>query len=200
VRFPVANPDFSAFVQRAKDSGAEAIYIWIPGGAQPAAIAKALLERGIDPKKTKILGQDVVADDSVLKSLGEQSVGIITSTNYDYNHDTPLGKSFLKAFNEISGGRNPDIFAIGGYDGMHLIYESLKKTNGNTDGEALIEAAKGTKWESPRGPMMIDPETRDVIEDIHILRVEMVGGKPTNVEFDTVKDVKDPVKARMKKN
>jgi branched-chain amino acid transport system substrate-binding protein len=199
VRFPVANPDFSAFVQRAKDSNAEAIYIWIPGGAQPAAVAKALFERGIDPKKTKILGQDVVADDSVLKGLGAQSVGIITVTNYDYNSPSALGKSFLKGFNEISGGRNPDIFAIGGYDGMHLIYESLKKTSGNADGEALIEAAKGMKWESPRGPMSIDPETRDVVEDMHILRVEMVDGKPKNVEFDRVKDVKDPVKERMKK-
>jgi branched-chain amino acid transport system substrate-binding protein len=199
VRFPVANPDFSAFVQRAKDSNPDAIYIWIPGGAQPAAVAKALFERGIDPKKTKILGQDVVADDSVLKALGEQSTGIITVTNYDYNHDSALGKSFLAGFREISGGRNPDIFAIGGYDGMHLIYESLKKTGGKADGDSLIEAAKGMKWESPRGPMMIDPETRDVVEDMYILRVEMVGGQPKNVEFDKVKDVKDPVKERMKK-
>jgi branched-chain amino acid transport system substrate-binding protein len=199
VRFPVANPDFSAFVQRAKDSNPDAIYIWIPGGAQPAAVAKALFERGIDPKKTKILGQDVVADDSVLKGLGEQSAGIITVTNYDYNHDSALGKSFLAGFREISGGRNPDIFAIGGYDGMHLIYEALKKTGGKADGDSLIEAAKGMKWESPRGPMMIDPETRDVVEDMYILRVEMVGGVPKNVEFDKVKDVKDPVKERMKK-
>ena len=199
VRFPVANPDFSAFVQRAKDSNPDAIYIWIPGGAQPAAVAKALFERGIDPKKTKILGQDVVADDSVLKGLGEQSAGIISVTNYDYNHDSALGKSFLAGFREISGGRNPDIFAIGGYDGMHLIYESLKKTGGKADGDSLIEAAKGMKWESPRGPIMIDPETRDVVEDMYILRVEMVGGQPKNVEFDKVKDVKDPVKERIKK-
>ena len=120
-------------------------------------------------------------------------------TNYDYNHDSALGKSFLAGFREISGGRNPDIFAIGGYDGMHLIYESLKKTGGKADGDSLIEAAKGMKWESPRGPMMIDPETRDVVEDMYILRVEMVGGQPKNVEFDKVKDVKDPVKERMKK-
>ena len=99
----------------------------------------------------------------MLKGLGEQSAGIITVTNYDYNHDSALGKSFLAGFREISGGRNPDIFAIGGYDGMHLIYESLKKTGGKADGDSLIEAAKGMKWESPRGPMMIDPETRDVV-------------------------------------
>jgi branched-chain amino acid transport system substrate-binding protein len=200
VRFPVANPDFSAFVQRAKDSGAEAIYVWIPGGAQPAAIAKALFERGIDPKKTKILGQDVVGDDSVIKGLGESSAGIITVAHYDYNHDSAKNKTFVAGFREISGGRNPDIFSIGGYDGMHLIYETLKKTGGKADGDSLIEAAKGMKWESPRGPMSIDPETRDVVQTIYVRRIDKVsGGALGNLEFDKVEEVKDPVKARMKK-
>jgi branched-chain amino acid transport system substrate-binding protein len=91
------------------------------------------------------------------------------------------------------------MFSVGGYDGMHLIYEALKKTNGNTDGEALIAAAKGMKWESPRGPMMIDPETRDVVETVYIRRVEKVGGQLLNVEFDKIEDVKDPWKARQPK-
>jgi branched-chain amino acid transport system substrate-binding protein len=199
VRFPVANPDFSAFVQRAKDSNPDAIYIWIPGGAQPAAIAKALLERGIDPKKTKILGQDVVGDDSVLKGLGDASIGIITVAHYDYNHDSAKNKAFVQGFREISGGRNPDIFSIGGYDGMHLIYEALKKTGGKPDGDSLIEAAKGMKWESPRGPMSIDPETRDIVQTIYVRRVDKVPGGLGNVEFDKLLEVKDPVKARMKK-
>jgi branched-chain amino acid transport system substrate-binding protein len=199
VRFPVANPDFSAFVQRAKDSNPDAIYIWIPGGAQPAAIAKALLERGIDPKKTKILGQDVVGDDSVLKGLGDASIGIITVAHYDYNHDSAKNKAFVQGFREISGGRNPDIFSIGGYDGMHLIYEALKKTGGKSDGDSLIEAAKGMKWESPRGPMSIDPETRDIVQTIYVRRVDKVPGGLGNVEFDKLLEVKDPVKARMKK-
>jgi branched-chain amino acid transport system substrate-binding protein len=198
VRFPVANPDFSAFVQRAKDSNAEAIYVWIPGGAQPAAIAKALCERGIDPKKTKILGQDVLGDDSVLKGLGDASIGIITVANYDYNHDSAKNKAFVAGFREISGGRNPDIFSIGGYDGMHLIYESLKKTAGKADGDSLIEAAKGMRWESPRGMMSIDPETRDVVQTIYVRRVDKMSGGLGNVEFDKVVDVKDPVKARKK--
>jgi branched-chain amino acid transport system substrate-binding protein len=120
VRFPVANPDFTAFVQRAKDTNPEAIYIWIPGGAQPAAVGKALAERGIDPKVTKILGQDVLADEHALGSMGEASLGIITVSNYDYNHQSPLNQAFVKAYN-AEYARNPDIFSIGGYDGMHLI-------------------------------------------------------------------------------
>ena len=197
VRYPVANPDFSAFIQRAKDLNPEAIFVWVPGGAQPGAVGKALAERGIDPKKTKILGQDVLTDEQALKSMGDAGLGIITVANYDFNHGSEKNKQFVKAYNEAYG-RNPDIFSIGGYDGMHLIYEALKKTDGKTDGDALIAAAKGMKWESPRGPMSIDPDTRDVVQTVYIRRVEKAGGGLVNVEFDKVENVKDPIKARMK--
>jgi branched-chain amino acid transport system substrate-binding protein len=198
VRFPVANPDFSAFVQRAKDTNPEGIYAWIPGGAQPAALGKALAERGIDPQKVKVMGQDVLTDDSALKSLGEQALGIITVAHYDYNHDSAMNRAFVKAYND-DYHRNPDIFSIGGYDGMHLIYEALKKTGGKTDGDSLIGAAKGMSWESPRGPIKIDPETRDIILTVYIRQVQKVNGQLRNVEIDAIPDVKDPVKERMKK-
>ncbi len=198
VRFPVANPDFSAFVQRAKDSNPDAIYIWIPGGAQPAAVGKALAERGVDPAKVKVLGQDALTFESALKSMGEVGLGIITVSDYDFNHNSPLNHEFVKAYNE-EFHRNPDIYSIGGYDGMNLIYEALKKTGGKADGDSLIEAAKGMSWESPRGPIRIDPETRDIIQTVYIRRVEKVGDALVNVEFDKVENVKDPVKERMKK-
>jgi branched-chain amino acid transport system substrate-binding protein len=197
VRFPVANPDFSAFVQRAKDSNPDGIYIWIPGGAQPAAIGKALAERGIDTAKVKVLGQDALAGESAVKSMGDVALGIITCGEYDYNHDSPLNRAFVKAFND-DYKRNPDFFSIGGYDGMHLIYEALKQTGGRADGDALIAAAKGMSWQSPRGPIRIDPETRDIIQTVYIRRVEKVGNALVNVEFDKVENVKDPVKERMK--
>ena len=198
VRFPVANPDFSAFVQRAKDANPDAIYIWIPGGAQPAAVGKALAERGIDPSKIKVLGQDALTFESALKSMGDVALGIITVSDYDFNHNSPLNHEFVKAYND-EFHRNPDIYSIGGYDGMHLIYEALKKTGGKADGDLLIEAAKGMSWESPRGPIKIDPETRDIIQNVYIRRVEKVGNALLNVEFDKVENVKDPVKERMKK-
>jgi branched-chain amino acid transport system substrate-binding protein len=198
VRFPVANPDFSAFVQRAKDQGPEGIFVFVPGGAQPAALGKALAERGMDARKTRILGQLELAQEDARKAMGDDAIGIITSSHYDPNHDSALNREFVKAYHGLAG-RNPNFFAIGGYDGMHLIYEALKKTDGKTDGEALIGAAKGMKWESPRGPMAIDPETRDVVQTVYIQRVEKVGGELKNVEFDKVENVKDPVKARMKK-
>ena len=198
VRMPVANPDFSAFVQRAKDLNPESIFIFVPGGAQPAAIGKAFAERGIDPTKIKILSTGEPVDEQALKSLGDIAIGRISAWHYDYNLNNPVNKAFVAAFN-AEFKRNPDFFAVGGYDGMHLIYEALKKTGGKTDGPSLIAAAKGMKWTSPRGPMSIDPETRDVVQTIYIRRVQKVGGNLVNVEFDKIDNVKDPVKAAMKK-
>ena len=198
VRFPVANPDFSAFVQRAKDIGPESIYIFIPGGAQPAALGKAFAERGIDRNKTKILGSGETTAEAAVKAMGENSLGIVTAWHYDYKLDNPLNQKFVKDFNEMHG-RNPDFFSIGGYDGMHAIYATLQKTGGKTDGDTLIKAAKGLKWDSPRGPMSIDPETRDVVQDVYIRRVQKVGDEYVNVPFDRISAVKDPAGERRKK-
>jgi branched-chain amino acid transport system substrate-binding protein len=198
VRFPVANPDFSAFVQRAKDVSPEAIFIWVPGGTQPAAIAKALAERGIDPRKTKVLGQGELSEDEARKSMGDVGLGIITAYHYDWNHDSAVNKAFVSAFKAEYGGRNPNIYSIGGWDGIHLIYEALRKTGGKADGESLIAAAKGMAWESPRGPISIDPATRDIVQTIYIRRVEKAGSETRNVEFDKIENVKDPTRAAAK--
>jgi branched-chain amino acid transport system substrate-binding protein len=196
-RYPVANQDFSAFVQRAKDANADAIYIWTPGGPQPAAIGKALAERGIDARKTKVLGQGELTSEDALKSMADAGLGIITAFHYDYNHDSAMNAAFVKSYKEAFG-RNPDMFSVGAFDGMRVIYEALNKTGGKADGESLINATKGMSWESPRGPMAIDPETRDVIQTVYIRRVEKVGGQIVNVEFDKIENVKDPFKAAMK--
>ena len=198
VRFPVANPDFAAFVQRAKDLAPESIYIFIPGGAQPAALGKAFAERGIDMNKTKVLGSGETTAEAALKSMGDNALGIITAWHYDYKLDNKLNQAFVKEFNAMHG-RNPDFFSIGGYDGMHAIYETLKRTKGNTDGETMIKAAKGLKWESPRGPMAIDADTRDVVQDVYIRRVQKVGNELVNVPFDKIAAVKDPAGERRKK-
>jgi branched-chain amino acid transport system substrate-binding protein len=196
-RYPVANQDFSAFVQRAKDSNAEAIYAWTPGGPQPAAIGKALAERGIDPKQTRVLGQGELTSEDALKSMGDVALGIITVFHYDVSHASDMNAAFVRMYKE-SFGRNPDMFSVGAYDGMHVIYEALQKTGDKGDGESLVAAAKGMRWESPRGMMSIDPDTRDVVQTVYIRRVERAGGELRNVEFDKIPDVKDPFKARLK--
>ena len=196
VKFPVANPDFSAFVQRAKDLNPEAIYIWVPGGAQPGAIGKALAERGIDATKTKVLGQLELTDPGALKAMGDAAQGVIVASHYDAAHKSAANEAFVKAFQD-DYKRDPDFFSIGGWDGMHVIYETLTKTGGKTEADVLVTAAKGMKWESPRGPISIDPDTRDIVQTVYIRRVEKVGGVLQNVEFDKVLEVKDPVKAAM---
>jgi branched-chain amino acid transport system substrate-binding protein len=197
VRMPITTVDFSPFVQRVKDENPEAIFVFIPGGSQPPALAKALVERGLDPSKIKVMGQGEIAEESALAGMGDAARGIITAFHYDYNHPSPVNAEFVKSFN-AEFKRNPDFFSAGGYDGAHLIYEALKKTGGKTDGDSLIAAAKGMAWESPRGPISIDPETRDVVQTVYIRRVDKVNGRLQNVEIDKFENVKDPVKARMK--
>ena len=195
VRMPVANPDFSAFVQRAKDLNPESIFVFVPGGAQPAAIGKAFAERGMDPAKIKIISTGEAVDEQAVKAMGDVSIGRLSAWHYDYNHKSKLNDDFVKAFN-AEFKRNPDFFAVGGYDGMHLIYEALKKTGGTADGDSLIAAAKGMKWESPRGPIAIDPDTRDIVQNVYIRKVEKVGGAIVNVDIDKVENVKDPTHGR----
>lgn len=192
-RTPVANPDFSAFVQRVKDANPEAVYIFVPGGAQPAAIGKALVDRGLAPPATKILAQGELTHPEALASMGETARGIITTFHYTLERDDPLNKEYVAGYTAANNGREPDLFSIGGYDGMHLIYEALKKTNGDTSGDALIAAAKGMSWQSPRGPMSIDPETRDVVQTVYIREVQEVDGKLQNVIIHEIPDVKDPL-------
>ena len=195
VRMAVKNPDFSAYVQRAKDLNPQSIFVFIPGGAQPAAFGKALAERGMSAQTIKVLGTQELADDEAVKSMGNDAVGIITAGNYNYNYNSAMNKKFVEAYRKLSGDENPNFGAVGGYDGMHLIYAALSKTNGKTDAEDLIAVAKGMKWESPRGPMMIDPKTRDVVQTIYISKVEDKGGKHVNVVIDKIPDVHDPVHA-----
>jgi branched-chain amino acid transport system substrate-binding protein len=194
VRIPVANPDFSAYVQRAKDFNPQAIFIFIPGGTQPAALAKALAERGVDPNEVKILTTGEMVGEQPLEGMGERGLGIIAGWHYDVNLDNPTNKAFVKAYRE-EFKRSPDFFSVGGYDGMHLIYEALKKTGGKTDAKALIEAAKGMSWDSPRGPIKIDPQTADVVQTIYIMRVSKLGDDIQNVVIDKVADVHDPMRA-----
>jgi branched-chain amino acid transport system substrate-binding protein len=199
VRMAVANPDFSAYVQRAKDLNPKSIFVFIPGGAQPAAFGKALAERGMGAQQIRVMGTQELTDDPALKSMGNYALGVITAGNYNYNREDAMNKKFVAAYRRLAKGENPNFGAVGGYDGMHLIYAALQKTKGKTDADSLIGAAKGMKWQSPRGEMMIDPQTRDVVETIYISRVEKKGGKLANVVIDTVADVHDPVHAKAMK-
>jgi len=198
VRMAVQNPDFTAYVQRAKDLNPQGVFVMIPGGAQPGAFGKALAQIGIEPSKTKVMGQLEIADEHALASMGDVAIGIITAAHYDINLHNKLNEEFVKAFN-AEFKRNPDFFAVGGYDGMHAIDAALQKAGGKTDAESLVDAVKGLKWQSPRGPIAIDPETRDIIQNVYIDKVEKKGDHLVNEQIAVFPDVKDPFKAAMKK-
>jgi branched-chain amino acid transport system substrate-binding protein len=196
LRVPLATPDFAPFLQRARDAAPDAIFIFVPSG-QGAALVRQFAERGLDKAGIKIIGPGDVMDDDQLNGMGDVVLGTITAHMYSAAHPSEKNKAFVAAFQKANNFR-PNFMAVGGYDGMHLIYEALKKTNGDTDGDKLIAAMKGMSWESPRGPISIDPDTRDIIQNIYIRKVERVNGELYNVEFTTFEAVKDPVKAAAK--
>ena len=194
VKVPLANPDFAPFLQRMKDSKPDAMFVFVPGG-QGGNFMKQFSERGLGKSGIKVIGPGDVMDDDLLNGMGDAALGAVTAHLYSAAHPSSINKEFVAAYEKAFKSR-PGFIAVGGYDGIHLIYEALKKTGGNTDGDALIAAMKGMKWESPRGPISIDPETRDIVQNIYIRKVEKVDGELYNIEFQTFEAVKDPGKTR----
>jgi len=196
IKVPLANPDFAPFLQRARDASPDAIFVFVPSG-QGGTFMKQFTERGLDKAGIKVIGPGDVTDDDLLPTMGDAVIGTVTAHMYSALHPSAMNKAYVEAFKKANNFR-PNFMSVGGYDGMHLIYEALKKTNGDTDGDKLIAAMKGMKWESPRGPISIDPDTRDIIQNIYIRKVETVNGELYNVEFATFENVKDPGKADKK--
>jgi branched-chain amino acid transport system substrate-binding protein len=189
VRVPLQNPDFAPFLQRVRDAAPQAVFVFIPS-VQAATFAKQFVERGLDKAGIKLIGPGDLTDDELLPTMGEAMLGAVTAHFYSAAHTSLMNKQFVAAFARQSSYR-PNFMVVSGYDGMHLIYEALKRSNGSADGKALMSAMKGMAWESPRGPMSIDRETGEVIHNIYIRKVEIVGGEPFSVEFATFEAVKD---------
>src|SRR3954469_9121290 len=194
VKVPLVNPDFAPFLQRVKDAKPDALYVFVPGG-QGGNFMKQFAERGLGASGIRIISPGDVMDDDLLNNMGDAALGTVTAHMYSAAHPSPKNKAFVAAYRKMFGSR-PGFVAVGGYDGIHLIYEALAKTGGKTDGDALVEAMKGMKWESPRGPISIDPQTRDIVQNIYIRKVEKVDGELYNVEFQTFEAVKDSGKTK----
>jgi len=191
IKTPLRNPDYAPFLQRAKDAKPDALFVFVPSG-EGLAVMKQFDERGLKQAGIRLIGTGDVTDDDLLESMGAPAVGIITSFHYSAAHDSPENKAYVDAFMKANNGMRPNFHSLGGYDGMHLIYEAVKKAGPDATGEQLVEAMKGQKWVSPRGPMSIDPATRQTVQNVYLREVKMVNGKPWNVEFDKFENVKDP--------
>jgi len=192
IRIPLANPDFAPFLQRVSDLKPDTAFIYFPGTQAPI-FAKQFAERGLGKSGIKVIGPGDLTDDDDLNNMGDQMLGMITAGPYSAAHNSALNKEYVAAMEEANGFR-PDFVSLGAYDGLHLVYEALKKTGGNSDGDALIAAMKGMAWESPRGPISIDPDTRDIVSNIYVRKVVRTDGQLWSEEFETFPDVKDPMK------
>ena len=195
LRVPLRNPDFAPFLQKVRDAKPDALFVFVPSGAG-AAVMKQFLERGMDKAGIKLIATGDVTDDDQLNDMGDGALGVVTSHHYSAAHPSPLNKKFVEAFEKANKGLRPNFMAVGGYDGMRVIYEALKTTKGAGGGDALLAAMKGQVFESPRGPVFIDAQTRDIVQNVYLRKVERVNGQLYNVEFDVIKDVKDPGKTK----
>ena len=192
VRVPLRNPEYAPFVQRIKDAKPEAVFIFVPAGEHSIAFMKAFEERGLAKAGIKLISTGDLTDDNVLNALGDPVLGVINSHHYSAAHDSPENRAFVKAFREVSELKRPNFMGVGGYDGMAAIVEVVKKLGNDIDGDRAVEIMKNLKLVSPRGPIWIDPATRDIVQTVYIRRVEKRGNEYWNIEFDKVADVKDP--------
>lgn len=194
VRTPMKNPDFSPFLQRIKDAHPQAVFLFVPAGEQGIAFMKGFAERGLDKAGIRLIATGDLVDEDVLDAIGDPALGVTNSFHYAEAHKSAENKAYTEAYYKAYPSSRPNFMSVAGYDGMHLIAETLKKTGGNAEGDAFVAAAKGMKWASPRGPVGIDPVTRDIVQTIYVRKVERVGGKLQNVEFDQVSEFRDPGK------
>jgi branched-chain amino acid transport system substrate-binding protein len=195
VHIPLRSPEFAPFIQRVKDAKPEAVFLFLPAGEQGIAFMKGFQERGLAKEGIKLIATGDITDDGVLEAMGDATLGLTTSFHYSAAHDSPENKAFVKAYADANGTKlRPNFMAVAGYDGMAAIYAALKATGGSTDADKVMAALKGLKLTSPRGQIMIDPETRDVVQTVYIRKVEKTSGGLYNVEFDKFPDQKDPGK------
>ena len=195
IRMPLASLDYAPFLQRARDAKPEAMFVWVPGGLA-ASFLRQYAERGLATSGIRVMGTGDITDDDALNNMGDSTLGLVTALQYSAAHPSDKNKAFVAGFKRLAGGTRPDHVGVSAYDGLNLIYLALAKTGGQTDGDALIAAMKGMSWESPRGPITIDPETRDIVQDVYIRKVERVDGELWNIEFDKYPAVKDSTKVK----
>ena len=195
LRVPLRNPDFAPFLQKVRDAKPDALFTFVPAGVG-AALMKQFAERGLDKAGIRMIAEGSVTDDDILNDMGDVALGVVTAHHYSAAHNSVMNKKFVESFGKANQGLRPNFMAVGGYDGMRVIHQALKAQGGKSGGEALLASMKGQIFESPRGPMFIDAQTRDVVHNIYIRKVERRNGQLLNTEIETIKDVKDPGKSK----
>ena len=195
IRVPLKNPDFAPYIQRIKDARPDAVFVFVPPGEHTIAFMKGYRERGLAEAGIKVIGTGDLTDDHMLAAMGDATLGVITTFHYSAAHKSPENATFLKSFASANpGAGRPNFMAVGGYDGMAAIYEVARKLNGDINGDKAMAILKGMQLNSPRGPIVLDASTRDVVQTEYVRRVEKVNGELFNIEFDQFPNQKDPGK------
>ena len=191
VRAPLRNPDYAPFLAKVRDLKPDALFVFVPSG-EGAAVLKQFTERGLAAAGVRLICTGDVLDDDLMASIGPAAAGVVSSHHYSAAHPSAENKAYVDAFQKANKGMRPNFHSVGAYDGMHLLYQALKKTGGDSNGDKLLAAMKGMAWTSVRGPVSIDAATRDIVQTVYIRKAEQVGGGYYNVEFDQVDKVRDP--------
>jgi branched-chain amino acid transport system substrate-binding protein len=197
IRTPVQNPDFSSFIQRVKDKQPDAVFVFVPAGQQSIAAMKAYDERGLGKAGIKLIATGDVLDDHGLATIGDAALGAISSFHYSVAHDSPENKAFLDAYRDANGAEAglPNFMSVAAYDSMAAIYDVIQKLEGKIDPDKAMDILKHEAFTSPRGPIAIDPETRDIVQTVYLRRVDKVNGELRSVELQPlVAAMKDPGK------
>jgi branched-chain amino acid transport system substrate-binding protein len=195
LRVPLRNPDFAPFLQKVRDAQPDAVFVFVPSGVG-AQLMKQFAERGLDKAGIRLIATGDVTDDDILNEMGDVALGVVTSHHYSAAHKSAMNRKFVADFGAANKGLRPNFMAVGGYDGMRIITHALAATQGKGGGDALLAAMKGQVFESPRGPVLIDAQTRDIVQNVYTRKVERVDGQLWNIEFDTMESVKDPGKKK----
>jgi branched-chain amino acid transport system substrate-binding protein len=196
VRIPVENPDFVPFLQRAKDAKPDAVFSFIPAGKAATALMKTFGDLGLRDAGIKLIGPGDITTDEELHNMGDVALGVTTMGHYSAAGNRPANLAFVKAYKAMVGpAQEPSFEVVGGYDGMAAIFHVVDAQKGKIDPDQTMALLKGWKDDdSPRGPIYIDPDTRDIVQNEYLRRVEKVNGQPENVELQTLPMVKDPWK------
>src|SRR5579862_673952 len=196
IAFSPANPDFPPVVQRIRDAKPDVAFIWVPGGTQATQMMKSIKDLGVRDAGINIVSTQDLVPDEELPNIGQVGIGLISAGNYSAAADRPANKAFIAAWNKAYGDKAiPDFLSADGWDGMMAVFDLIKATKGKFTGDEAIAFLSHWKTDaSPRGPISIDPATRDIVQNVYIRKTEMQGGKLANVEFDTIPNVKDPWK------
>jgi branched-chain amino acid transport system substrate-binding protein len=193
-RTPLQETNFAAYMERAMQAKPDAIYMFQPGGSPSISFVKSYVERGLKAAGIKLLGGGEFAE-LYLPNFTDDVIGTISVNHYTETNTLPENVQMKDQLRKMFGDKGvTDIGSIGAWDGINLIYTALREVGATTDGLKLVDAMKGKTLRSPRGPIMIDPEERDIVQNMYIRRIEKINGKLTNVDFATIPMVKDPWK------